>query len=307
MLCRGPYIAPGGSAYGCGQCMPCRINKRREWTHRIMLEATQHGDNSFVTLTYDDDHLPYTSGGLPTLVQDHLTRFLKRLRKAYQPQQLRYFYVGEYGTNTQRPHYHLALFNYPACSRGVTQLNRRGTCCAVCDGLREIWGAGNVYSGQLENSSAAYIAGYVVKKFTNPEDKETRDWLQGRKEEFARMSLKPGIGAGFMPEVASVLLTHNLDTQTDVPTSLRHGSLVRPLGRYLTRQLRSQIGREKNAPKEVLEAQKEKMRPLQEAAKAMAPKGSYSHTYKTLILEVNEGKYRQLMAKAKRTKKRECL
>lgn len=122
------------------------------------------------------------------------------------------------------------------------------------------------------------------------------------------MSLKPGIGAGFIPEVASALLSHNLDsTLSDVPTSLAHGKYVRPLGRYLTRELRKHIGRLPDAPLSTIQASQEKMRPLQEMARKIAPKGTYSETYKALILEVNEGKYIQLAAKANRTKKRESL
>jgi len=303
LLCRNPYVASGGVAYGCGQCLPCRINRRRMWTHRIMLEATQHGDNSFWTLTYNDDNIPINSNGLQTLSPKDLTDFLKRLRLDYYPSKLRYFNVGEYGSQTERPHYHLALFNFPSCSRGVTKLNRRGDCCGVCDRVRDLWGKGIVYAGQLEDSSAAYIAGYVTKKMTGKDDPR----LCGRHPEFARMSLKPGIGAGFMPEVASALLSHNLDTLTDVPTSLAHGKYVRPLGRYLTRQLRMHMGRMPDAPPEKIAEQKAKLRLVHETAQKMAPKGLYSETFKTLIMEVNEGKYIQLAAKANRSKKRETL
>lgn len=119
------------------------------------------------------------------------------------------------------------------------------------------------------------------------------------------MSLKPGIGAHFMPEVASVLLTHNLDsTLTDVPTALRHGSRVQPLGRYLTRQLRQQIGRSPDAPPETIQAQKEKLQPLSETAKATAPRGLYSTFYKALIIETYEGAAARLDATQKIYKKR---
>lgn len=269
-----------------------------------MLECTQHPLNSFWTLTYADDFITKTEGGLPTLVPKDLTDFLKRLRFDYHPQKLRYFYVGEYGSRTERPHYHLALFNYPACDRGVTVLNRRGDCCGTCDHVREIWGKGLVYSGQLEDSSAAYIAGYVTKKMTSKEDAR----LCGRHPEFARMSRKPGLGATFVPEVASALLSHNLDsTLSDVPTSLAHGPHAKPLGRYLTRELRKHIGRLPDAPLSTIQAQKEKMLPLQEAARQTAPKGTYSETYKALILDVNEGRYRQMEARYNRNKKRESL
>lgn len=275
------------------------------WTHRILLETLEHPINSFWTLTYSDDKLPLLPNNLPTLQPEHLTTFLKRLRKDHFPAKLRYFNVGEYGEQFGRPHYHLALFNFPHCERGVTNRNRRGTCCDICDRVQGIWGQGIVYSGQLESASAAYIAGYVLKKWTNPNDPETQAKLEGRYPEFARMSLRPGIGAHFMPEVASALLTHNLDsTLTDVPTSLRTHARVQPLGRYLTRQLRMQLGRSPDAPKETLQAHKETLRPLREIAQ-MAPRGSYSETLKALITEVNDPRARRLEHLSNLKKKRD--
>lgn len=75
--------------------------------------------------------------------------------------------------------------------------------------------------------------------------------LEGRNPEFAAMSLRPGIGANFVPEIASTLMQFNLDTtQADVPVSLRHGSRMLPLGRYMRRKIREQIGKEGTAPKD---------------------------------------------------------
>lgn len=109
-----------GQAFGCGQCLPCRVNRRRIWTHRIMLEAAQYHDNSFVTLTYDEEKLPVDLSVTPRTLQ----LFMKRLRKVY-PNRIRYFGVGEYGDQTMRPHYHLALFNFASCARGQTVASPR--------------------------------------------------------------------------------------------------------------------------------------------------------------------------------------
>lgn len=300
-MCRNPYITSGGSAFGCGQCMPCRVNRRRVWSHRIMLETKLHAQNGFWTLTYSDDNLPLTKDGLPTLDAKHLTDFMKRLRNDYWPSKLRYFNVGEYGDRTERPHYHLALFNYPHCERGRTQFNRRRNCCSVCERVERIWGFGAVDCGQLEDASAAYIAGYVTKKLTSKGDPR----LKGRKEEFARMSLKPGIGAGFIPEVASVLLTHNLDsTLTDVTSSLQHGRHVKPLGRYLTRKLRENVGKEPNAPEAVIQKQKDELSDVFETAKEIAPRGLYKETVKALITQKYDPQVTRLEAKQKIFKKR---
>ena len=105
MVCKKPFTR-GVEAYGCGQCLPCRVNRRRIWTHRVLLEAIKSSESSFITLTYDDENLPENGSLCPSHVRD----WLKRIRKKVEPRKLRYFLVGEYGDETKRPHYHVALF-----------------------------------------------------------------------------------------------------------------------------------------------------------------------------------------------------
>ena len=45
----------------CGQCYGCRLQYSREWANRCMLEASEYSSNFFLTLTYDDEHLPWSS------------------------------------------------------------------------------------------------------------------------------------------------------------------------------------------------------------------------------------------------------
>ena len=193
MLCRNPY-SQGMHLYPCGQCMPCRFNRRREWTHRIMLEANLNTENAFVTLTYSDQTLPLTSQKLPTLDRKDLDDWLKRFRSTISPLKIRFYGVGEYGDETQRPHYHVALFGYPPCKYGMSRYRHYVNCCPNCDLIRDTWKKGNIFLGTLETESAQYIAGYVTKKMTSKSDPR----LEGRKPEFAAMSRKPGIGADFM-------------------------------------------------------------------------------------------------------------
>lgn len=126
MLCRNPFIRdPSGKVFhslnkedwlkgvpfACGQCLPCRINKRRIWSTRLWLEAMAHADNlPMLTLTYSDDELPYSVDGLPTLCKRDVQLFLKRVRKKLHPIKLRYYCAGEYGEHTYRPHYHILFF-----------------------------------------------------------------------------------------------------------------------------------------------------------------------------------------------------
>jgi len=257
-----------------------------------MLEATQHEGNSFVTLTYDDEHLPEGHELRPK----DLSSFLKRLRKSIYPLKIRYFGVGEYGEQTKRPHYHLALFGYQQCEKGVTRPNRSGYCCDLCDRVQRNWAMGNIYSGGLETTSAAYIAGYVTKKLTNPDDPR----LEGKHPEFARMSLKPGIGSEFTHEIANTLLTHRLDTPENIPTHLRHGSTHLPLGRYLRRHLVARTGLSQDEVTAYGMAKAEaKMSPLREAATAQAPAGSKMFAFKQALIDEATGKIIQIEAKNK--------
>lgn len=214
-----------------------------------MLEAMQYKDNSFITLTYDENNLPADGSLRIKDVQD----WLKRLRFSIQPRRVRYFAVGEYGDTTFRPHYHVAMFNYATCRFGTSRYaetignfaTKRSSCCASCDHVLATWGRGLVSLGVLNNSTAAYIAGYVTKKMTHRSDPR----LNGKEPEFARMSLWPGIGRAALAPVAAQLLYYKLDSKiADVPLGLRHGTIVKPLGRYLRSNLRALIGREKNAP-----------------------------------------------------------
>jgi len=299
MQCANPFIK-NGLAFGCGQCPPCRVNKKREWLHRIILEASQYEDNTFCTLTYNDEHLP--EGG--NLVPRHLQLFLKKLRKQIEPRKIRFFAVGEYGDETKRPHYHLAIFNHPSCRQGVTNY-RRGSCCHICDSVRAAWTSGNspmgnIYLGGLSKDSAGYIAGYVTKKLTASFYDDPR--LEGRHPEFARMSNRPGLGCGIIDEVASTLLFLPLALE-DVPSNLQYekGRQL-PLGRYLKEQLRLRVGMPKNGPESVLEKAKEKLRPLREAAYTTAPPGCKAFMFKSLIIEAGEGKRVRTIRKIKPTK-----
>lgn len=255
-----------------------------------MLEAAQHKDNAFVTLTYAPEHLPSDLSVWPREIQ----LFNKKHRKKTPP--YRFFAVGEYGEKTGLPHYHLALFGHPPCAH--IQTLRRPTCCAVCDSIRQSWGKGHIYVGTLEQQSMAYVAGYINKKMT----KATDPRLEGRAPEFSRMSLKPGIGYSMMHDVASTLMEHKLDEKlVDVPVCLQHGPTQYPLGRYLRRSLRTLIGRDKKAPPEALKQYAETMRPLREMAFVN------SRSLKSEVLKATEGKRIRIEATAKLKKKRHSI
>lgn len=191
----------------------------------------KHSLSAFVTLTYDEANHPADG----SLVPKHLTDWLKRLRLAVAPRRIRYYAVGEYGDQTWRPHYHVALF-------GVSPLE--------AELFRSTWKMGHCLALPLTAQSCSYVAGYVTKKMTKPDD--TR--LQGRLPEFARMSLRPGIGAHSMEDVCNAITSSAAAAAAvallgDVPTTLQSGRTSMPLGRYLSNRLRQAYG-QTTAPSE---------------------------------------------------------
>lgn len=263
MLCRSPYMQ-GIHARPCGQCMPCLFNRRRMWTHRIMLESKMSKDNAFVTLTYDDDNLPKDG----SLNKRDLQLFMKSFRYSIAPVRVRFYGVGEYGERTQRPHYHLALFGWSKCRYWhpkQSAFDRIGCRCFACARVQEAWLRGNTDNGALSVESAQYVAGYVTKKLTNKNDPLVAKVLGNRDPEFCLMSRRPGIGVHAMHDVASSLMEFNLDTsQSDVPVTLAVGTRQMPLGRHLRRKLREMVGKDASPPQPLREDIKEEVKSVSE-------------------------------------------
>lgn len=192
-----------------------------------------------------------TGRNLATLEPKHLQAWLKRFREAIRPLKVRFFACGEYGENTHRPHYHVIIFGHGGCSRlrtDIMAIRNTGSCCKFCDTVLRTWGHGHIYAGELNEKTANYVCGYVLKKLNGP----MADLYDGRYPDFARMSLRPGIGRGFAKHIATAMRHHEwqMENEGDVPTGLKHGKKPRPLGSYLRRAIREELGREKTAPLE---------------------------------------------------------
>lgn len=220
MLCQKPYRPSPGLEFACGLCLPCRINRRKEWTCRALLEASAHQVNSFLTLTLDDEHCPADG----SLSKEPYQAFLSRWRFAFGP--VRYMMVGEYGSRTRRPHFHALFFGQ---SPNPMQ-------------LREAWGNGHVDVGTLTMQSVSYVTGYLLKKRVG----STNTGPSSLMPEFLRASLKPGIGASALDMLerlhyeefgAKYIAEHR-----DVMRMVRFGGRIFPIGRYLTRKLRERVG-----------------------------------------------------------------
>lgn len=209
----------------CHNCWACNLTKSAEWATRNMLETLEHEHCYFLTLTYDDEHLPipeymeytevlkeateikerkvrvendgtWTDG---TLYPEHVTQFINSIRKHFERQDItgiRYFYCGEYGEQTHRPHYHMLLYGVPLdlsqnYSYHIDKNFKEHWKNPLID---HYWKHGMHDIANLEWSCAAYVSRYCTKKLNN--EPLSGKWYaeHGKIKEFIRMSRKPGIG-----------------------------------------------------------------------------------------------------------------
>lgn len=196
-----PAAGPvGSSLVRCGRCVGCRIDRARDWSLRCRDESMMHEHSLFLTLTYDEKHVPYT------LVPADLSGFVKRLRGRLGS--FRFFGCGEYGDRFGRPHYHALLFG-----ASVSRDERASGETYRSHDIAAAWTDGQHIVGEVTPASAAYVAGYVGKKFGrvdrsesrvyyDPESGELVDWQQP----FARMSNRPGIGVPYLEKYGTELL-----------------------------------------------------------------------------------------------------
>jgi hypothetical protein len=227
----------------CGRCGACRHNRRSQWTFRLIQEAKDHTYKWFTTLTYDEDHVPYNEivdehgeiHQVHTLRKRDLQLFIKRLRKnqdAYckandLPQhKIRYYAVGEYGSNTFRPHYHLILFNVlPRVIHDQT-----------------IWGKGFTKTYPLEDGAMHYVTKYHVNKHQSDEN-DPYD------PEFALMSRRPGIGANYLQSNKARHIFGEL-------TYIQNGKFKQSMPSYYKEKIWTEEERKLMRPELIIEADK---------------------------------------------------
>lgn len=182
----------------CGHCVGCHLDRSRAWAFRCLHEASLHEVNEFVTLTYDDDHLPE----LGSLDYSHFQQFMRRLRLAIGILDVtlwqwlpRYFVAGEYGEKNARPHFHALLFGCSFPDRVLHRTSNSGSPLYSSWLLKELWPHGEALTGAVTAESAAYVARYCMKKIPKGSSHAAFEkHYASRVPEMVRMSLKPGIG-----------------------------------------------------------------------------------------------------------------
>lgn len=186
----------------CNNCMGCKLEKSRQWAVRMRHEARFHSQNSFLTLTYNDESLP-PHGNLDLR---HLQLFMKRLRRSL-PQKIRFYACGEYGDQNGRPHYHAIIFGWDPPNQVFHSVSERGDKQYTSPELTKHWDHGTATTGAVTFQSCRYVAAYVTKKIkTNDEYGQNRYYrvspdtgeLHQVRPEFSVMSRRPGLGQAYV-------------------------------------------------------------------------------------------------------------
>lgn len=156
----------------CGKCEQCLKKKQSDWIARLMVEQQLALSSFFVTLTYDESHLPFPEGVNKRDVQ----LFFKTFRKYNEFGKFKYFLVSEYGSISSRPHYHLLLF-----------FRNRVDWIRLSYVLERCWRQGQHKIGTVDISSIRYCAKYCLKSRS-----DCRHIFNNRT--FSLMSKRPAIG-----------------------------------------------------------------------------------------------------------------
>lgn len=179
------FDQPIRTSVPCLQCADCQRIMQNEWFFRSFIEfkyyRSIHGACYFVTLTYNDQSLPYFT--LPDGTKQscfnrlHVRNFIKYIRvwlkrHHYMSEGIKYIICSEYGTQKKRPHYHgLLYFPFHLDSLSFTRLMK--TCWkhgfVICSD--EGWEIKSV-------AGIAYASKYVSKDFTFYNLPAMRDLLQ---------------------------------------------------------------------------------------------------------------------------------
>lgn len=209
MECLKPrYLHAQDMVVPCGRCAFCAATKRSDWATRLEYESRLHVNKKFVTLTYANPHLTWKHGN-PQLVKSDLQKWFKRVRKT--GVKIRYFAVGEYGSHTYRPHYHILLFGDVADKV-----------------LQKAWPFGHVHIGQVTQESVMYCLGYIIT---------SKNWRMStdRVKPFSIMSRKPGLGANYLSK--AMIQWHRSDRKNYVVLN----GVKRHLPRYYKTKIFSKI------------------------------------------------------------------
>jgi hypothetical protein len=189
----------------CGKCEACLITHKEAWTARGILEMLDYPVDgaSFITLTYDQEHLPLRMVNgqiIGVLEQNDIQKFFKRLRKQT-GRKYRYICAAEYGDKGDRPHYHIVLYGHR--SQDIETIKK-----AWSDKDGQL--IGNIRVDPITVGRVSYVLKYALKRL----GAATTD-IGGKPPEFALMSRRPGIGLNATPYFVDAIYRTARDTKRE--------------------------------------------------------------------------------------------
>lgn len=205
----------------CGQCLECKQARANMWAIRLGHEMEYHDKATFLTLTYHDNNMPPDG----SLHKEHWVNFMKKLRKNTTRRYI-YYMAGEYGGETDRPHYHALIFGLEPCQKCIQCTKdlkwkllepEDGTDCQI---VRDTWGQGNVNLGWVTPKSIRYVTGYIKKA-------DGEKPIGGRQLPFSLMS--KGIGKQWLKDNATALIKDD---------GIRRGMKIYNMPKYYQRKLK---------------------------------------------------------------------
>ncbi len=178
-------------------------------------------ENSFITLTYNDQNLPSDN----SLNKAHWQKFMKRLRKKFAEKKIRFFMCGEYGEDQDalkvgkkklgRPHYHACLFGFGFADR-TQHTVRNGIPVYRSAVLESLWEKGYSEIGEVNFKTAAYVARYITKKISGAKAFEhyldinyATGTFTEKLPEFTLQSNRPGIGKKWYEKYRDDVFPHD--------------------------------------------------------------------------------------------------
>lgn len=225
----------------CGKCHECLSRRISGWSFRLMQEYNRATSAYFVTFTYNTDHVPITARGFMSLQKSHVQNFFKTLRNyatkhKYNQGKITYYLCGEYGSKTNRPHYHAIIFNAPI------------------NGIEKSWQYGDIHIGDVNEASVGYTLKYMCKDPTNPIPAHKND---DRLPIFSLMS--KGIGANYLTTAKKSW--HKKDLQQRMYIPIADGKKI-AMPRYYKEKIYNQTERSYIAKH--IKSEKEKETPITE-------------------------------------------
>ena len=141
-----------------------------------MHEAQLHKETQFITLTFDDEHLPIDESIHVKTFQKFMKAYRQHLsttcfnittgrnnKITLKQNKIRFYSCGEYGEDYNRAHYHAIIFGHEFKDK-ILWKQEDGINSYSSETLSQIWQNGFCSISDVTLASAQYVAKYIIPK-----------------------------------------------------------------------------------------------------------------------------------------------